>query len=76
MRHVRSDVTCHVSRVRIALNIREKGRGDTQPGRLRAVQGIGWWLGERNIAQVPAAVMLRLVLCSAPSVPQSVVLGH
>ena len=63
MRHVcvtaRGDVTCHVSRVRIALNIREKGRGDTQPGRLRAVQGIGWWLEERNIAQVPAAVMLR-----------------
>ena len=54
-----SRVTCHVSRVRIALNIREKGRGDTQPGRLRAVQGIGWWLEERNIAQVPAAVMLR-----------------
>ena len=59
MRHVcvtaRSDVTCHVSRVRIALNIREKGRGDTQPGRLRAVQGIGWWLEERNIAQVPGS---------------------
>ena len=58
MRHVRvtarGDV-CHVSRVRIALNIREKGRGDTQPGRLRAVQGIGWWLEERNIAQVPGS---------------------
>jgi len=37
---------------RIALNIREKGRGDDQPGRLKAVQGIGWWLGEKNIAQV------------------------
>ena len=37
---------------RIALNIREKGRGDDQPGRLKAVQGIGWWLEERNIAQV------------------------
>ena len=59
MRHVRvtarDDVTRHVSRVRIALNIREKGRGDTQPGRLRAVQGIGWWLEERNIAQVPGS---------------------
>jgi len=37
---------------RIALNIREKGRGDDQPGRLKAVQGIGWWLAEKNIAQV------------------------
>ena len=59
MRHVcvtaRGDVTRHASRVRIALNIREKGRGDTQPGRLRAVQGIGWWLEERNIAQVPGS---------------------
>ena len=37
---------------RIALNIREKGRGENEPGRLKAVQGIGWWLEERNIAQV------------------------
>ena len=37
---------------RIALNIREKGRGEDQPGRLKAVQGIGWWLQEHNIAQV------------------------
>ena len=40
-------ITC-----RIALNIREKGRGEDQPGRLKAVQGIGWWLQEHNIAQV------------------------
>lgn len=37
---------------RIALNLREKGRGDDQPGRLRACQGIGWWLEEANIAQI------------------------
>jgi glutamate formiminotransferase/formiminotetrahydrofolate cyclodeaminase len=36
----------------IALNLREKGRGDGQPGRLKAVQGIGWWLAEANIAQI------------------------
>ena len=37
---------------RIALNLREKGRGPSQPGRLRDCQGIGWWLAERNIAQI------------------------
>ena len=37
---------------RIALNLREKGRGDDQPGRLKACQGIGWWLEEANIAQI------------------------
>ncbi|XP_036625290.1 formimidoyltransferase-cyclodeaminase [Trichosurus vulpecula] len=37
---------------RIALNIREQGRGKDQPGRLRKVQGIGWYLDEKNIAQV------------------------
>ena len=36
----------------IALNLREKGRGEVQPGRLRGVQGIGWWLAEANIAQI------------------------
>lgn len=39
---------CH----RIALNVREKGRGPDQPGRLKEVQGIGWWLDEYNIAQI------------------------
>ena len=29
---------------RIALNLREKGRGIDKPGRLKSVQGIGWWL--------------------------------
>ncbi|CAL4066962.1 unnamed protein product, partial [Meganyctiphanes norvegica] len=37
---------------RIALNIREQGRGADQPGRLKACQAIGWYLQEQNIAQV------------------------
>ncbi|KAJ6665353.1 hypothetical protein lerEdw1_004402 [Lerista edwardsae] len=37
---------------RIALNIREQGRGEGQPGRLKQVQGMGWYLDEENIAQV------------------------
>ncbi|XP_024613906.1 formimidoyltransferase-cyclodeaminase isoform X3 [Neophocaena asiaeorientalis asiaeorientalis] len=37
---------------RIALDLREQGRGAGQPGRLRKVQGIGWYLDEKNLAQV------------------------
>ncbi|XP_045357037.1 formimidoyltransferase-cyclodeaminase isoform X2 [Leopardus geoffroyi] len=37
---------------RIALNLREQGRGKDQPGRLQKVQGIGWYLDEKNLAQV------------------------
>jgi len=37
---------------RIALNLREQGRGAKEPGRLRNVQGIGWWLQEANLAQI------------------------
>lgn len=37
---------------RIALNVREQGRGSGQTGRLRSVQGMGWWLDEANLAQV------------------------
>jgi glutamate formiminotransferase / formiminotetrahydrofolate cyclodeaminase len=45
---------------RLALNIREQGRTVTksdgtkaqEPGRLKAVKGIGWYLDEFNIAQV------------------------
>uniref|UniRef100_A0A8C5RVH8 Formimidoyltransferase-cyclodeaminase n=1 Tax=Laticauda laticaudata TaxID=8630 RepID=A0A8C5RVH8_LATLA len=37
---------------RIALNIREQGRSKNQPGRLKQVQGMGWYLDEENIAQV------------------------
>ena len=34
------------------MNLRENGRGPGSPGRLSCVQGIGWWLQERNIAQI------------------------
>eukprot|EP00057_Strongylocentrotus_purpuratus_P012681 XP_011667155.1 PREDICTED: formimidoyltransferase-cyclodeaminase [Strongylocentrotus purpuratus] len=37
---------------RIALDIREQGRGTDQPGSLKSVQAIGWWLDEYNLAQV------------------------
>ncbi|XP_033761835.1 formimidoyltransferase-cyclodeaminase-like isoform X2 [Pecten maximus] len=39
---------------RIALNIREQGRGKDQilPGRMKNVQAIGWYLDEANLAQV------------------------
>ncbi|XP_068403332.1 formimidoyltransferase-cyclodeaminase isoform X3 [Eschrichtius robustus] len=37
---------------RIALDLREQGRGKDRPGRLRKVQGIGWYLDEKNLAQV------------------------
>ena len=37
---------------RIALNIREGGRGAGSPGRLRCCQAIGWYLDEADLAQV------------------------
>jgi glutamate formiminotransferase/formiminotetrahydrofolate cyclodeaminase len=37
---------------RIALNIREQGRGEDEPGRLKMVKGIGWYVDEYNTAQV------------------------
>ncbi len=37
---------------RIALNLRETGRGDKQPGRLQEVQGMGWYLEEYRMTQV------------------------
>jgi glutamate formiminotransferase/formiminotetrahydrofolate cyclodeaminase len=37
---------------RIALNIREQGRGNGEPGRLRDVKAIGWFVDEYNMAQV------------------------
>lgn len=37
---------------RIALNLREQGRGESEPGRLRAVKAIGWWVEEYGMAQV------------------------
>lgn len=37
---------------RIALNLREAGRGDGEPGRLPEVKGMGWFVHEYNLAQV------------------------
>jgi glutamate formiminotransferase / formiminotetrahydrofolate cyclodeaminase len=37
---------------RIALNLREAGRGPEQRGKLKHVQGIGWFVDEYNLAQV------------------------
>lgn len=37
---------------RIALNIREQGRGQDEPGKLKAIKAIGWYVDEYNMAQV------------------------
>jgi len=37
---------------RIALNLREAGRGPQEPGRLKEVKGMGWFVEEYNLAQV------------------------
>ncbi|MFK5954732.1 MAG: glutamate formimidoyltransferase, partial [Desulfobacterium sp.] len=37
---------------RIALNLREAGRGEDQPGRLKELKGMGWFVDEYNMAQV------------------------
>ena len=37
---------------RIALNIREAGRGPNERGLFKQVRAIGWWLEDRNISQV------------------------
>jgi len=37
---------------RIALDVREQGRGPGQLGRLKAVRAIGWWVEEYGLAQV------------------------
>jgi len=37
---------------RIALNLREAGRGNGEPGRLEEVKGMGWYVDEYNLAQV------------------------
>ncbi|XP_050418214.1 formimidoyltransferase-cyclodeaminase [Patella vulgata] len=37
---------------RIALNVREQGRSKDQPGRLKKLQAIGWYMEEANLAQV------------------------
>jgi glutamate formiminotransferase / formiminotetrahydrofolate cyclodeaminase len=37
---------------RIALNLREAGRGEGDPGRLKEVKGMGWYVDDYNLAQV------------------------
>jgi len=37
---------------RIALNLREAGRGEEEPGRLDEVKGMGWFVSEYNLSQV------------------------
>ena len=39
---------------RIALNLREAGRGPDEPGKLKQVKGLGWFVDEYNLAQVSA----------------------
>ncbi|GAB4281036.1 MAG: hypothetical protein Kow0029_25960 [Candidatus Rifleibacteriota bacterium] len=36
---------------RIALNLREAGRGPDQPGRFKELKGLGWYVDEYNMAQ-------------------------
>lgn len=36
---------------RIALNLREMGRGPEQPGRFKELKGLGWYVDEYNMAQ-------------------------
>ncbi|XP_062845904.1 formimidoyltransferase-cyclodeaminase [Trichomycterus rosablanca] len=42
---------------RVALDIREQGRGKGQPGLLKKVQGMGWYLDEANLAQVSTNIL-------------------
>ena len=37
---------------RIALNLREAGRGEDDPGRFKDVKGMGWYVEDYNLAQV------------------------
>ncbi|MCG8550019.1 MAG: glutamate formimidoyltransferase, partial [Desulfobacterales bacterium] len=37
---------------RIALNLREAGRGPREPGRFKDVKGMGWYVNDYNLAQV------------------------
>jgi glutamate formiminotransferase/formiminotetrahydrofolate cyclodeaminase len=37
---------------RIALNLREAGRGPQEPGRFKDVKGMGWYVDDYNLAQV------------------------
>ncbi|KAF7653507.1 hypothetical protein LDENG_00081920 [Lucifuga dentata] len=42
---------------RIALDVREQGRGKDQPGILKKVQALGWYLEEANLAQVSTNIL-------------------
>lgn len=42
---------------RIALNLREAGRGEDEPGRLEEVKGMGWFVKEHNMAQVTVNIL-------------------
>ncbi|MCG8619403.1 MAG: cyclodeaminase/cyclohydrolase family protein, partial [Desulfobacterales bacterium] len=37
---------------RIALNLREAGRGPEEPGQFKEVKGMGWYVADYNLAQV------------------------
>ncbi len=37
---------------RIALNLRQAGRGPEEPGKFKEVKGMGWYVDEYNLAQV------------------------
>lgn len=37
---------------RIALNLREAGRGDNKPGRLKETKGLGWFVEDYNMSQI------------------------
>lgn len=37
---------------RIALDLREAGRGPEEPGKLKEVKGLGWFVDEYNMAQI------------------------
>jgi len=37
---------------RIALDLREAGRGENEPGKLKETKGLGWYVDEYNMAQV------------------------
>lgn len=39
---------------KIALDLRESGRGKSKPGKLKKVQAVGWYLDEYGLAQVSA----------------------
>ena len=43
--------------VRIALNVREQGRGPGKEGRLSKVKGIGWYVDEYGMAQISLNIL-------------------